>query len=188
VTVTIMLPAPPAPHLGARPLPATPDAACGRCRRYRAMAIGFGGMTATKALKHFQINLTDVLVFLSRLTAQATSHVITPTSHMAEVVTATALTATLVVYIALSATATVQYVKPVAAQAHLRWTSRTFSGPSVAVTAVKSRCGSASDATASEVFHCRQRARISIGAHENATAQSDSICYRASRRTVEGRW
>ena len=72
VTVTIMLPAPPAPHLGARPLPATPDAACGRCRRYRAMAIGFGGMTATKALKHFQINLTDVLVFLSRLTAQAT--------------------------------------------------------------------------------------------------------------------
>jgi hypothetical protein len=149
---------------------------------------GFGGMTATKALKHSQMNLTDVLVFLSRLTAQATSRVITPTSLMAEVITATAVTATYSVCIALSATAIVQYVKRVAAQAHLRWMRTVFSGPSFAVTTVKSRRGSTSAATASEVFHCRQRARTSIGAHQNATAQSDSICYRGSRRTVEGPW
>jgi hypothetical protein len=189
VTVTITLPAPPTPHLGVRPRPATRDAACGRCRRHRAVAIGsgFGGMTATKALKHSQINLTDVLVFLSRLTAQATSRVITPTSLMAEVITATAVTATFSVYIALSATAIVQYVKRIAAQAHLRWMPTTFSGPSVAVMTIKSRCGSASATTASEVSHSRQRAQISIGAHQNAPAQGDSNCYRGSRRTVEGR-
>ena len=45
--------------------------------RHRVMAVGsgFGGLTATKALKHDLVNITDALAFLTRITAQGTAHV-----------------------------------------------------------------------------------------------------------------
>jgi hypothetical protein len=57
---------------------AMPDAVDGTGRRHRVVAIGsgFGGLTATKALKHAEANITDGLVFLTRFTAQGTSHVV----------------------------------------------------------------------------------------------------------------
>ncbi len=57
---------------------ATPDTVHGTGGRHRVVAIGsgFGGLTATKALKHAQVNITDALVFLTRITAQGTSHLI----------------------------------------------------------------------------------------------------------------
>ena len=49
----------------------------GTGRRQRVVAIGLGlaGLTATKALKHDLANITDALVFLTRITAQGTAHV-----------------------------------------------------------------------------------------------------------------
>jgi len=65
-------------------------------RRHRIVAIGsgFGGLTATKALKHAQINITDALVFLTRITAQGTSHVVNQPSFWVQVIPATAAVAT----------------------------------------------------------------------------------------------
>ena len=56
------------------------------------MAIGLGwvGLTASKALKHDLANITDALVFLTRITAQAKSHVHSQTSLWLQVVPATA--------------------------------------------------------------------------------------------------
>ena len=87
MTATVTLPAPPEPHLGTGLLPAT---------RHRAVAVGWGlgGLIATKALKHHLANITDALVFLTRITAQAKSHVHSQTSLWLQVVppTAAALT------------------------------------------------------------------------------------------------
>jgi hypothetical protein len=57
---------------------AMPDTVDGTGRRHRVVAIGsdFGGRTATKALKHAEVNITDGLVFLTRFTAQGTSHAV----------------------------------------------------------------------------------------------------------------
>src|ERR1700738_3880523 len=61
-------------------------------RRHRFVAIGsgLGGLTATKALKHTQVNITDALVFLTRVTAQGTSHVANQTRLWLQVIPATA--------------------------------------------------------------------------------------------------
>ena len=82
MTATVRLPAPPEPHLGTGLLPVTRGTAHRNGRRHRVVAIGsgFGGLTATKALKHDLANITDVLAFLTRITAQGTAHVHTQTS------------------------------------------------------------------------------------------------------------
>jgi hypothetical protein len=60
---------------------AAPDASSGTGwrRRVAALGSGFGGLTATKALKHAQVNITDAVVFLVRIIAQGTSYVVNQT-------------------------------------------------------------------------------------------------------------
>jgi hypothetical protein len=108
MTVTLTLPAPPEPYLRAGLLPATPGTVHGSGLLHRVAAIssGLGGLTATKALKHDLVSITDALVFLARITAQAKSHVHTQTALWVQVVppTAAAFTAICVLitlYVAL---------------------------------------------------------------------------------------
>lgn len=58
-----------------------PDAVYGTRLRHRVAAVcsGLGGLTATKALKHAQVNITDAVVFLVRITAQGTSYIVNQT-------------------------------------------------------------------------------------------------------------
>jgi hypothetical protein len=74
----------------------------GTGRRHRVVAIGLGlaGLTATKALKHDLANITDALVFLTRITAQGTSHV-DQKSIWLQVIPTTAVLATLGVLVTL---------------------------------------------------------------------------------------
>jgi hypothetical protein len=77
---------------------AMPDAAHGCGWRHRVVAIGsgLGGLTATKALKHDLVNITDVLVFLTRITAQGTAHVHNRTSVLLQVIPTTAAALTVI--------------------------------------------------------------------------------------------
>ena len=72
-------------------------------RRHRVVAIGsgLGGLTATKALKHAQVNITDALTFLTRVTAQGTSHVLNQTPQWLQVIPAAGVAATIGVLVAL---------------------------------------------------------------------------------------
>ena len=58
-----------------------PDAVYGSRLRHRVAAVcsGFGGLTATKALNYAQVNITDGVVFLVRITAQGTSYIVNQT-------------------------------------------------------------------------------------------------------------
>jgi hypothetical protein len=106
MTATVTLPAPPEPHLGTGLLPVTPGAVHRSGWRHRVVAIGsgFGGLTATKALKHDLVNIADVLAFLTRMTAQGTAHVHNQASLWLHVIPTTAAVFTTVgVLIALSA-------------------------------------------------------------------------------------
>jgi hypothetical protein len=82
---------------------ATPDTVHGTGRRHRVVAIGsgLGGLTATKALKHAHVNITDALPFLTRVTAQGTSHILNQTPQWLQVIPATGVAATIGVLIAL---------------------------------------------------------------------------------------
>lgn len=64
----------------------------GTGRRHRVVAIGsgLGGLTAAKALKHDLVNITDVVVFVTRITAQGTAHVHNRTSLLLQVIPTTA--------------------------------------------------------------------------------------------------
>ena len=75
---------------------ATPDTVHGTGRGQRVVATGsgFGGLTATKALKHAQVNITDALVFLTRITAKGTSHLVNQRPLWLEVIPASAAVAT----------------------------------------------------------------------------------------------
>ena len=55
----------------------TATATTGTDRRHRVVAIGsgFGRLTATKALKHAETDITDALTFLTRIAARGTAHV-----------------------------------------------------------------------------------------------------------------
>jgi hypothetical protein len=46
-------------------------------RRHRVVAIGcdFGRLTATKALKHAEMDITDTLTFLTRIAARGAAHI-----------------------------------------------------------------------------------------------------------------
>jgi hypothetical protein len=72
-------------------------------RRHRVVAIGsgLGGLTATKALRHAQVNITDALTFLTRVTAQGTSHVLNQTPQWLQVIPTAGVAATIGVLIAL---------------------------------------------------------------------------------------
>jgi hypothetical protein len=82
---------------------ATPDTVDRTGRRHRVVAIGsgFGGLTATKALKHAEVNITDGLVFLTRVTAQGTSLVVNQAPLWLQAIPAPAVAATIGVLIAL---------------------------------------------------------------------------------------
>ncbi len=104
MTVTATLPAPPEPYLETRLLPATPGTLDGSGWRHRVVAIGsgLGGLAATKALKHDLVNITDALVFLTRMTAQGTAHVHSRTSLWLQAIpTTAAASTTIAVLIAL---------------------------------------------------------------------------------------
>jgi hypothetical protein len=71
-------------------------------RRVAAVGVGFGGLTATKALRHAEVNITDAAVFLVRIIAQGTSYVVNQTPPWLQVIPAiTGLAATIGVLIAL---------------------------------------------------------------------------------------
>jgi hypothetical protein len=55
----------------------TAKAMTGTGRRHRVVAIGsgYGRLTATKALKHAETDITDALTFLTRIAARGTAHV-----------------------------------------------------------------------------------------------------------------
>ena len=83
---------------------AAPDAlpGTGWRRRVGDIGSGFGGLTATKALKHAQLNITDAVVFLVRIIAQGTSYVVHQTPLWLQVIPAIAgLAATIGALIAL---------------------------------------------------------------------------------------
>jgi hypothetical protein len=81
----------------------TVTATPGAGRRHRVVAIGLGlaGLTATKALKHDLANITDALVFLTRITAQGTSHVNQKSTWLQVIPTTAAVLATLGVLVTL---------------------------------------------------------------------------------------
>jgi hypothetical protein len=86
---------------------------------------GFGGLTATKALKHAQVNITDALVFLTRITAQGTSHLVSQTSLWVQVMPATVAVATTVgVLITLAVAVVGELNKRVVGQARSCWRTR----------------------------------------------------------------
>jgi hypothetical protein len=94
MTATVTLPAPPQPYLVTGLCPTTPGTVDGSSRgRHRVVAIGsgLGGLAATKALRHDLVNIADVLVFLTRITAQATAHVHSRTSLWPQVIPTTAV-------------------------------------------------------------------------------------------------
>lgn len=74
----------------------------GRRRHVAAVSSGFGGLTATKTLKHAEVNITDAVVFLVRIIAQGTSYVVNQTPLWLQVIPAMAgLAATIGALIAL---------------------------------------------------------------------------------------
>jgi hypothetical protein len=98
MTATVRLPALPEPHLGTGLLPVSRGTAHRNGRRHRVVAIGsgFGGLTATKALKHDLVNITDALAFLTRISAQGTARVHNQASPWLHVIPATAAAFTIV--------------------------------------------------------------------------------------------
>lgn len=89
-------------------LTAIPGTAHRTGSRHSVVAIGLGwvGLTASKALKHDLVNITDALVFLTRVTAQGTARVPNPTSLWPQVTpTAAAVLTTVGVLITLYVTA-----------------------------------------------------------------------------------
>jgi hypothetical protein len=86
----------------------------GRRRRVVAIGSGIGGLTAAKALKHSQANITDALVFLTRTTAQGTSHVVNQTPFWVQVIPGTAAVATIVGVLITLCVAVVRHLKKAA--------------------------------------------------------------------------
>jgi hypothetical protein len=164
---------------------ATADPVHGTGQRHRVVAIGsgLGGLTATKALKHAQINITDALVFLTRITAQAASHVVNPTPLWLQVIPAAPAVATTVgVLIALSVAVVGELTKRVVAQAHFWWTTR-IDNASNAVTTIRVVDANATDANASEVPGGCKQALMGAIADDIISAARDSLCHGHLRRS-----
>jgi hypothetical protein len=67
---------------------AMPDA--GRLHRVADIGSGFGRLTATKALKHAEMDITDALSFVTRIAARGTAHVHNQTALCLAVIPMTA--------------------------------------------------------------------------------------------------
>lgn len=93
-------------------LPASSDV---HGQRHAIFAIGSGltGLTATKALKLAQLNITDALVCVTRFVAQGASRFVGQVSQWTSLIPAVL---TLSVLVALSVAAVVDIVKLIAAQ------------------------------------------------------------------------
>ena len=91
-------------------------------RRHAILAIGSGltGLTATKALKFSQMNITDALVFVTRIAVQCTSHSVSQASHWTPFVPAVVKAGVL---IALAVLAVANIAELIAAQPSSRWTT-----------------------------------------------------------------
>lgn len=68
----------------------------GRRQRVVATGLGFGRSTATKALKHSEVDVTDAVAFLSRITGRGTGHVLNQMSLWPQAIPASAAAATTV--------------------------------------------------------------------------------------------
>jgi hypothetical protein len=92
-------------------------------RRHAVLAIGSGltGLIATKALKFSQVNITDALVFVTRIAVQCTSHFVSQASHWTPFVPAAVEASVL---IALAVAAVVDIVELIAAPPSSGWTVR----------------------------------------------------------------
>jgi hypothetical protein len=146
-----------------------------------AIGSGLGGLTATKALKHSQLNITDALVFLTRITAQGTSYVVHQTSLWVQVIPATAVVATAVgVLITLSVAVVGELNKRVAAQARCWWTARIENATSAMRTIVARDVKAIAAKASEEPDGCRQ-ALMGTGADHIITAPRDVICHRGLR-------
>ena len=90
-------------------------------QRHAILAIGSGltGLTATKALKFSQVNITDALVFVTRIAVQWTSHFASQASHWTPFVPAV-VKATVLIALAVAAVANIAEL--IAAQPSSRWT------------------------------------------------------------------
>jgi hypothetical protein len=101
-------------------LSASPGVA-GQRHALLAIGSGFTGLTATKALKLSQMNITDALVFVTRIAAQSISHLASQapqwTPFVPAVVTASVL-------IALAVAAVANIVELIAAPPSSGWTVR----------------------------------------------------------------
>ena len=92
-------------------------------QRHPIFAIGSGltGLTATKALKLAQLNITDALVFVTGMAVHAASHLVRQASQWTPLFP-TAVTVSMLV--ALLAAAAINVVKLAAAQPGSRWTTQ----------------------------------------------------------------
>ena len=108
-------------------LPAPPD---GTGQRHRVVAVGYGlgGLTATKALKHSELNITDALVFATRMIAQGTSRLVNHASLWVSVAPATAAVAATVAVLALFVSIVGEPTKHVVTQAYYWPTDRSGRG------------------------------------------------------------
>ena len=78
----------------------------GRRQRVVATGLGFGRSTATKALKHSELDITDAVAFLSRITGRSTGHVLNqmslwPQAIPTSVAASTTVGALITVYVAI---------------------------------------------------------------------------------------
>jgi hypothetical protein len=91
-------------------------------RRHSILATGSGltGLTATKALKFSQVNITDALVFVTRIAVQSTSHFVNQSSHWTPFLPAVVKVGVL---IALAVVAVANIAELIAAQPSSRWTA-----------------------------------------------------------------
>ena len=101
-------------------LSAPPDVT-GQWHSVLAIASGLTGLTATKALKLAQLNITDALVFVTGMAAHGTAHVVRQASHWTPVFPAVV---TVSVLVALAVAAAVDVVKMIVAQSDSIWTTQ----------------------------------------------------------------
>jgi hypothetical protein len=92
-------------------------------QRHVILAIGSGlaGLTATKALKLSQLNVTDALVFVTGMAVHGTSHFVRQAWQWTPVFPAVVTVSLLV---AIGAAAAIDVVKLIAVQHDFRWTTR----------------------------------------------------------------
>jgi hypothetical protein len=91
-------------------------------QRHALLAIGSGltGLTATKALKFSQVNITDALVFVTRIAVQSISHLASQASQWTPFVPAV-VTASVLIALAVAAVANI--IELITAPSSSGWTA-----------------------------------------------------------------